>query len=256
MVKVSCNCTSYGCDGKEVDRRTHQSHALKDRTARGLQKATEAAGHVIQDQLDTITHHLATTTLSDVASRPEPPILLSSSIDSQLDSITHHLATTSLSDAAPSTEPLILPSFGFSSPPAMRSSSQARTHRLLKRLSEIEVSVNALDAEVTMQLCRSGLPSFLDSQSFPLVSHVGKCRILDADLVKVTSKSAAVTAAKDTIKNQLDVIARKLQAAKKTWIEKQEVTCQRRPAECTTQYSTGQSTLSHTTHFLYLKIIL
>ena len=221
MVKVSCNCTSYGCDGREVDRRTQQSHALKDRTAQGLQqedvlkevkdvlvqKATEAAGHVIQDQLDTITHHLATTTLSDVASSPEPPILRSSRIDS---------------------------------PPAMCSSSQARIHRSLKRLSEIETSVNVLDEEVTMRLYHSELPSFLNSQSFPLASFIGKCRLLDADLVKVMSKSATVTAAKDTIKNQLDVIAQKLQAVKKTWKERQEVSRSSRPTECTTQYSTGQ----------------
>ena len=212
MVKVSCNCASYGCDGKEVDRRTHQSHALKDRTAQGLQadvlkeikdvliqKATEAAGHVIQDQLETITDHLTTITLSDVTSRTEPPILPSSGIN-----------------------------------------SQARTHRLLERLSEIETSVNVLDAEVTMQLYRSELPSFLISQSFPLASLIGQCLRLDADLVKVTSKSAAVTAAKDTIKNQLDVITQKLQAAKKTWKEMQEVIRSPRPTECITQYSTGQ----------------
>jgi hypothetical protein len=221
MVKVSCNCTSYGCEGKEVDHRTHQSHALKDRTAQGLQQAdavkeakdvllqeaTEAAEHVIQNQLDTIIHHLATTTLSDVASSPEPPIL---------------------------------PNSGMNSTPAIHSSSQARTHRLLKRLSEIEASAIALDAEVTMHLHRSALPSFLNSQSFPLASLIGKCRLLDADLVKVTSKSAAVTAAKDTIKNQLDVLARKLQAAKKDWKERQEFTRSPRPTECTLQYSTGQ----------------
>jgi hypothetical protein len=171
MVKVSCNCMSYGCHGKEVDHRTHHSHAIKDRTLQGFQQATEAAEHVIQNQLDTITHHLATTTLSNVASSPEAPILLSS---------------------------------GISSPPVMRSSSQACTHRLLERLSEIETSTNVLNAEVTTQLHRSTLPSFLDSQSFPLASLIGKCRLLDADLTKVTSKSAAVTAAKDTIKNQLD----------------------------------------------------
>lgn len=180
MVKVSCNCTSYGCEGKEVNRRTQQLHALKDKTAHGLQqadvlkeikdvlvqKATEAAEHVIRDQLDTITHHLATTTLSDVASCPESPIL---------------------------------PTSGIKSTPC--SSSQARTHRLLKRLSKIETTVNAFDTEVTMQLYHSDLPSFHNSQSFPLASLIGKCRLLDADLVKVTSKSAAVTAAKNTIKN-------------------------------------------------------
>jgi hypothetical protein len=218
MVKVSCNCTSYGCAGKEVDRRTQQSHALKDRTAQGLQqadevkdvlvqKATEAAGRVIQDQLDTITHHLAIATLSDVASSPEPPIL---------------------------------PSSGVYSPPAICSSSQARTHRLLKRLSEIETSVNDLDAEVTAQLYHSELPSFLNSQSFPLTSFIGKCRHLDADLVEVASKSAAVTAAKDGIKNQLDIVARKLQAARKTWKERQEVTHSPEPTACSAQYSTGQ----------------
>ena len=222
MVKVSCNCASYGCGGMEVDRRTQQSHALKDRTAQGLQradaskevsdvlvqKATEATEHVIQDQLDIISRHLATISLSNVqlASSPEPPTF---------------------------------PSSGIYSAPAMCSSSQARTHRLLKRLSEIETSVNVLDAEVTTQLYRSELPSFLDSQSFPLASLIGKCHLLDADLVKVTSKSAAVTAAKDAIKNQLDIIAQKLQAARKTWMEKQEATRSPRPTECTA-YSTGQ----------------
>jgi hypothetical protein len=145
-----------------------------------------------------------------------------------------------LSDVASSPEPPILPSSGIYSPPAMRSSSQARTHRLLKRLSEIETSANILDVEVTTQLYRSELPSFLNSQSFPLTSLIGKCRHLDADLVKVTSKSAAVTAAKDTVKNQLNIIARKLQAARKTWKERKEVMLSPEPTECSTQYSTGQ----------------
>jgi hypothetical protein len=219
MVKVSCNCLSYGCDGKEVDHRTRQSHTLKDRKAQGIQqsnivkeakdvlveKATEAAGHAIQNQLDAITHHLATTTLSDITSRAEPPPSIS----------------------------------GINSPPTILSSSQARTHRLLTRLSEIEASANDLDAEVTTQLQNSALPSFLNSQTFPLTSLIGKCRLLDADLVKITSKSAAVTAAKDAIKNQIDVLARKLLAAKKIWKERQ-VKRSARPTECTTQYSTGQ----------------
>ena len=37
---------------------------LKDIKDVLVQKATEAAGHVIQDQLDAITHHLAIATLS------------------------------------------------------------------------------------------------------------------------------------------------------------------------------------------------
>ena len=45
---------------------------MKEITDVLVQKVTEAAGHVIQDQLDTITH-LATTTLSDVTSSQEPP---------------------------------------------------------------------------------------------------------------------------------------------------------------------------------------
>jgi hypothetical protein len=212
MVKVSCNCSSYGCDGKEVDHRTRQSHALKDRKAQDFQqsniveKATEAAEHAIQNQIDAITRHLATATVSDITSHAEPPLSTS----------------------------------GINSPPTNVSSSQARTHRLLTRLSEIEASANDLDAEVTTRLQSSALPSFLNSQSFPLTSFIGKCRLLDADLVKITSKSAAVTAAKDTIANQLDVLGRKLLAAKKTWKERQEVTRSDRPTKCTTQYSTGQ----------------
>lgn len=203
------------CDGKEVDHRTQQSHILRDRKAQGIQqsnivnevkdvlveKATEAAGLAIQNQLDAITHHLATITLST-----ETPSSIS----------------------------------GINSPPANLSSSQARTHRLLTRLGEIEASANDLDVEVTAQLQNSALPSFLNSQTFPLTCLISKCRLLDGDLIKITSKSAAVTAAKDAIKSQIDVLVQKLLAAKKIWKERQKVELSARPTECTTQYSTGQ----------------
>ncbi|KAF8870698.1 hypothetical protein CPB84DRAFT_1754343 [Gymnopilus junonius] len=205
MVKVPCNCTSYGCGGKDVDCRTQQAHALKDRTIQGqqqaaalkdvqtvlTQKATEASEQVMQDQLDTIAQHLATTTLSDVQGSP-----YFSSPD--------------------------LPSF-VNPPPVASPMRQAHIHHILKRLSEIESMANALDEEVITQLHHSELPSFLNAQSFPLAGLIGKCRHLDADIAKITSKSAAITAAKDSIKTQLNVIARKLQTAKKAWKEKREV---------------------------------
>jgi hypothetical protein len=225
MVKVPCNCTFYGCGGRDVDHRTQQSHALKDRMIQGrqqadalkdnrillAQKATEAAEQAIQDQLNTITQHLATTTLSDSASSADLP-----------------------ADSNPD-----LPR--YVDPPTMKSPSRrAHIQRVLECLSEIEFSADALDEEVTTQLCRSQLPSFLNAQSFPLAQLVDKCRYLDADLAKITLKSAAVTAAKNTIKNQLKVIAQNLQTAKKTWKEKREAVRSSKPAECTLEYSTGQ----------------
>ena len=70
---VLCHCTSQQCremGGRELDPHTQKSHAQKDK-ARVVEKATHAAEHVLEDQLESIRLHLASSTLMDDVS-PSP----------------------------------------------------------------------------------------------------------------------------------------------------------------------------------------
>ncbi|PPQ83570.1 hypothetical protein CVT25_006789 [Psilocybe cyanescens] len=244
MVKVPCHCTFYKCGGKDIDPRTQKAHSLRDRTAQEhqhagapsqsalAQKAVDTAEDVIQNQLDTIIQHLATTKLSN-----------SPKADSSLD-IVHNLSPS------------------LYQPTEDSSVRIARVHRVLERLSEIEFSASTLHAEVATKLHHSQrLPflraplfptlhaevatklhhsqrlPFLRAPLFPLAKSIDNCRHLESDLTKITCKSPAVTAAKDAVRKQVDVIKRMLQSAKEDWEKAQEVV--QHPKKSSIEYSNG-----------------
>lgn len=219
MVKVPCHCAFYKCGGKDIDPRTQKAHSLRDRTAQEhqhagapsqsalAQKAVDAAEDVIQNQLDTIIQHLATTKLSN-----------SPKADSSLD-IVH--------DLSPS----------LYQPTEDSSVRIARVHRVLERLSEIEFSASTLHAEVATKLHHSQRLPFLRAPLFPLAKSIDNCRHLESDLTKITCKSPAVTAAKDAVRKQVDVIKRMLQSAKEDWEKAQEVV--QHPKKSSIEYSNG-----------------
>jgi hypothetical protein len=60
--------------GRQIDPRTQKSHAYKDK-ARLLELASDAADRAIEDQLETIRLHLASSTLADdVSSSPSTSV--------------------------------------------------------------------------------------------------------------------------------------------------------------------------------------
>jgi hypothetical protein len=172
-------------------------HAQKDK-AHLVEKATREAEHAVKNQLESIRLHLALTTLVD-------DVLLSPSTSvpggwmwapTQRESLpdTGNISTT----YSPSRWELIC--------------------NLLSRLSKIESSMNTLSQTLDSELLHLDLLLFIDS-SFPLLHLFLEYHNLDADLEKVKSKAASVTSVKAFIKGQLDMIRKKLYAAKSTWKE-------------------------------------
>ena len=63
---VTCHCTSQGCGeigGRQLDPRTQKLYAHKDK-ARLVEVARDVAECAIEDQLETIRLHLASSTLA------------------------------------------------------------------------------------------------------------------------------------------------------------------------------------------------
>jgi hypothetical protein len=220
---ITCHCTSQGCGemgGRQLDPRTQKSHAYKDK-AQLVKVANDAAEHAIEDQLETIRLHLASSTLADdVSSSPSTAVpggrLWTYAPRESLPHTVNISATYS-----PSRRDLI--------------------HNLLSRLGEIESSVNALCQTVNSELQRLDAPLFVNSSSFPLHHLFLECHHLDADLEKVKSKIASVTTMKTSIKGQLDTISKKLHLSKLTWKEKREKLWSNRRIEHTgVKHSTGK----------------
>lgn len=202
--------------GRELDYRTQKSHAQKDK-AYLVEEATKAADRAVEDQLESIRLHLASSTLLDDVS-PSPST-----------SVPGGRMWASSPQASP-------PDVSATYSPSRR--ELIRT--LLARLSEIESSVNTLLQTVDSELLRSNLPLFLDCSSFPLLHLFLEYHNLDADLEKVKSKGVSVNTLKASIKGQLDTIHKKLQAAQLTWKEKRESLRLNRAEQTGVRHSTGK----------------
>ena len=171
---ITCHCTSQGCGemgGRQLDPRTQKSHAYKDK-ARLVELASDAAEQAIEDQLETIRIHLASTTLADdVSSSTAVP--------------GGRMWAYSQRESLPETIDI---SATYSPP------RQDLICNLLSRLSEIESTVNALSQTVDSELQHLDAPLFVNSSSFPLHHLFLECHHLDADLFeKVKSKITSVT---------------------------------------------------------------
>ena len=207
--------------GRQVDPRTQKSHAYKDK-ARLVELASDAAEHAIEDQLETIRLHLASTTLADdISSSPSTAVPGG------------RMWTYSPRESLPDTIDI---SATYSPP------RQDLIRNLLSRLSEIESSVNALSQTVDSELEHLDAPLFVNSSSsFPLHHLFLECHHLDADLEKVKSKNASVSTMKTFIKGQLGTIIKKLELSKLTWKEKREKSRSNRRTEHTgVKHSTGK----------------
>jgi hypothetical protein len=205
--------------GRQLDPRTQKSHALKDK-ARLVELASDAAENAIEDQLETIRLHLTSSTLADdVSSSPFTAVpggrMWTSATRESLPDAVDTSATYS-----PSRRDLI--------------------RNLLRRLSEIESSVNALSQTVDSKLQLLDESSFVNSSSFPLHHLFLECHYLDVDLEKVKSKVASVTTMKTSIKGQLSTISKKLRVSKMTWKEKRELESKRRIDHTGVKHSTGK----------------
>jgi hypothetical protein len=202
--------------GREVDYRTKKAHAHKDQVGL-VEKANLAAERALEDQLDTIRAHLASSTLADDAS-PSPSVP----------------GGRMWAYAPPESLPDTVDISATYSP-----SRRDLIRNLLSRLSEIESSVNALSQTVDSELLRSGLPLSVNSP-FPLHHLFLECHHLDADLEKVKSKVASVTAMKASIKGELATISKKLQSAKSAWKENRESLRSSRAEHTGVKQSTGK----------------
>ena len=200
---LTCHCASQGCGemgGREVDYCTQKLHAQKDK-AHLVEKATREAEHAVKDQLELIRLHLAPTTLVDDV-LPSPSTSVPGGqmwASAQWESLpaTGDISTT----YSPSCQKLI--------------------HNLLSWLSKIESPMNTLSQTLDSELLCLDLPLFVNS-SFTLLHLFLEYHNLDADLEKVKAKAALVTSVKASIKGQLDMICKKLYAAKSTWKENQD----------------------------------
>jgi hypothetical protein len=219
---VTCHCISQGCGetgGRQLDPRSQKSHAFKDK-ARLVELASDAAEHAIEDQLETIRLHLASSTLADDVSSSPSTVpggrMWTSAPRESLPDTVDTSATYS-----PSRRELI--------------------RNLLNRLSEIESSVNALSQTVDSNIQLLNESSFVNSSSFPLHHLFLEYHYLDADLEKVKSKVASVTTMKASIKGQLGTISKKLRISKLTWKEKREkLEWNRRIEHTGVKHSTGK----------------
>ena len=220
--------------GRQLDPRTQKSHAFKDK-ARLVEVASEAAERAIEDQLETIRIHLASSALmDDVSSSPSTAVPGG------------RMWTYSPRESLPDTNDI---SATYSPP------RQDLIRNLLSRLSEIESSVNALSQTVNSELQHLDAQPSVNS-SFPLHHLFLECHSLEADLEKVKSKIASVTTMKSSIKGQLDTISKKLHFSKLTWKERREKLCSNRRIEHTgVKHSTGKRAC-FLRYFLLLTVIL
>jgi chromosome segregation ATPase len=233
---LTCHCTSQGCGemgGKEVDYRTQKLHAQKDK-AHLVEKAAKDAERAVEDQLESIRLHLASTTLLDDVS-PSPSTSVPGGrmwVSAPQDSLPDKDDTSTT--YSPSRRELI--------------------SNLLSQLSEIESFVNTLSDALDSELHRSDLSLFVDS-SFPLHHLFLEYHNLDADLEKVKSKAASVTSVKASIKGQLDTIHKKLYAAKSTWKENRDKFRLKKAEQNGVKHSTGKDRIYfHYFSFSYVAI--
>ena len=193
---VKCFCTTSGCrdqGGVDVDNRTFKSHSVKDK-AQLAQKASEAAIHAVEEEVNVIASHLASHTLADkVSGLPSIPAgRLWSKWTAELPEPVDVTATYS-----PSRRELL--------------------QNILSQLSKFDLSTKILHEKVTLELQTSDSPSFLNSPTFPL-NHLHLERLgLEANIEKIKSKAASVTVFKESIKQQLLLISKTLHSTKTKW---------------------------------------
>jgi hypothetical protein len=196
-----CHCQSYGCGstgGVQLSSmRTFRNHCQADK----LRQASQATNNAIEDQLDLIASHLASTTLSD------DNTALPSSSGGRLWSNSSSYSPDSTPDP---------PDITASNSPSRRELLCS----LLLRLNEIEEEVKSLDKRVDAQL-----PSLADSTSsatFPLKPLFIQCQNIQLDLEKIKSKAPSVDKMRTSVIEQLQNVRKKIDSAKRAWSSNQK----------------------------------
>ena len=161
-----------------------------------VEEATTAAKCAVEDQLEAIWLHLASSNLADDASP-------STSVPGG------RMWAYAPSESEPLPDTVDI-SASYS--PSRRDLIQ----NLLSQLSTIKSSVHILSQTVDSELLCSNLPICVDTP-FPLHHLFLECRHLESDLDKVKSKVTSVTTMKASIKAHLVTISKKLHSAKLTW---------------------------------------
>lgn len=195
MPRVPCHCISHKCGGNLVDQRTQRSHRLRDQQIGLCDEQTPSKSQ----PTDPDRAELASQARTEV-------------IQAELDVISEYLASTTLSDISPS----------LYRPTNASTTRNQRISRVLERLSEMESEISQLHEEVQRKLLHSQTPAFLDSKRFPLADLMDKCTHLSTDLKKITYKSLAVTAARDSIQEQAEILTKTLHEAKNHWKKMRE----------------------------------
>ena len=197
-----CFCITSGCrdlGGIDVDTRTLKAHSVKDK-AQLAQKTSEAGNRAVEEEVNMIGSHLASHTLADnVSGLPPTPAgrlwfkCTANELPQPVDVTPTHL-------------------------PFRRELVQ----NLMSQLSKFDASAKILHEKVTLELQTSDTPLFLNSPTFPL-NHFHLERLhLEAEIEKIKSKAASVTAFKESIQQELVAVADALLSAKKKWKSQQE----------------------------------
>ena len=218
-MRTHCECISYGCKaqgGVDLDMRVFRKHSAQDMVV-GAKKAQEDTDKAIQDQLEAISIYLAATTLSD--DLPEPCSAPGGRLWSRSAATRIQESNGDDNTQSPSRQEVI--------------------HNLLKRLSEIESSVECLSTKVTAELEASDAQSLDECPSFPLRHLEATCLNIQMDLNKITMKTPAVSMMKGSIEEKLARIMEKVKLSKTNWIERRKVLRAKQDAEPGIKHCTG-----------------
>ena len=219
-MRVRCACTSGGCGdrgGVDLDKRTYDNHSRKDKIAL-TKKAEEQAERAIQDQLDTIAVHLASTTLTDNLAP------CSSVTGGRLWSKSAHSAAKDNGKAE-------------------SASRQQSIRDLLACLAEIDSQVDALNDNVCHEMQVLDKSDMVNS-TFPLRHLKAEFLRIEMDLTKITLKAPPVVSLKSSVQGKMDRISETLRLAKANWAEKSATSQSSAPAvETGIKVSTGTCSL-------------
>ncbi len=196
-MRLQCNCFSAGCGdrgGVELEKRTYDAHARKDKIAI-TEKARDRADRAIQDELDAIAVHLASTTL--LADNLAPA---SSAAGGRLWSRQASAGTRAEKGEQES------------------ASRQEVIRNLLARLDEIDSQVDTLSDKVCHELAIFNKSHNVDL-TFPLRHLKAEFLQIEVDLNKITLKAPSVTSLKFSVQEKMDKISEKLHVAKSDWAE-------------------------------------
>lgn len=196
-----CYCHLGGCaasGGREISKCIYDSHTRTECSARIVN--AQAAGHdPLQEQEEAITSHLAAMTLSDQVSgaSPHPGGRLWSKSSSPQD----------LTENTPS-------------PPTF--SHRERIDQNLKRIRDLEISLDVVRSEATSKLVSVGSPLERTSP-FPLRPLIVATRDILDQLDHIKQKVPSVQESKKSVVSQTQELLEKLKESQRRWLDQAKI---------------------------------